>query len=52
MLIIIFLKNIINIMKSKIKIDEINYNVEDIKELVFNANNYKKLNEKGIKFEI
>ncbi len=45
-------KNIINIMKSKIKIDEINYNVEDIKELVFNANNYKKLNEKGIKFEI
>jgi hypothetical protein len=45
-------KNIVNLMKAKIKIDEINYNVEDIKELVMNANNYKKVNEKGIKFEI
>ncbi len=45
-------KNIVNIMKAKIKIDEINYNIEDVKELVMNANNYKKINEKGIKFEI
>lgn len=44
--------NIVNLMKAKIKIDEINYNIEDVKELVMNASNYKKVSEKGIKFEI
>lgn len=30
-------------MKSKISIDEINYNVSDIQDLISNANNYKSI---------
>lgn len=45
-------QEIVNLMKSKISIDEINYNVSDIQDLISNANNYKSIKNTGVNFKL
>lgn len=45
-------KDIVSMLKTKIKMDEMDYNVEDIQNLVNQVNNHKKISKNNIKFEI
>ena len=47
----IITKDIISMLKTKIKMDEMDYNVADIQNLVNQANNHKKISKSNIKFE-
>lgn len=45
-------QEIVNLIKSKIGIDEINYNISDIQDLMSNTNNYKAIKNTGVSFKL